>query len=117
MGMVVADGLIEANDKYPDKAKEEATRINQNMKTKTGVINESWKIPQLVISLPAKPLITPLLKDMRKQQMNKVIANEITREQFRTQGRMIDYTVNFLNSLSLGFLFYVGLRIFYRNNK
>ncbi|MGC1455436.1 MAG: hypothetical protein WA946_09655 [Nitrospirota bacterium] len=115
MGIVVADSLIEANEKFPDKAQEEAARINQNIKTKSDDINERWRIPQLVISLPAKPFITPLLKDMRKQQMNKVIANEITREQFRTQGRMIDSIINILNSLLLGLLVYVGLRFLHRN--
>ena len=114
-GRIVADGLMETSDKNLNKAKEEATRIYQNMKTKSDDISDSWRIPQLLISLPAKPLITPLLKEMRKQLMNKVIAKEITPEQFRTQGLMIDYTVNFLNSLTLGFLAYVGLRLFYRN--
>jgi hypothetical protein len=116
-GKIVADGLIESSDKKLDKAKEETTRIYQNMKIKSDDISDSWRIPQLLISLPARPLITPLLKDMRKQQMNKVIAKEITAEQFRTQGLIIDYTVNFLNSLTLGFLAYVGLRLFYRNNE
>jgi hypothetical protein len=84
MGRVVADGLIETSDKNLDKAKEEATGIYQNMKTKSDDINESWKITQFLILLPAKPFITPFLKDMRKQQMNKVIAKEITHAQFRT---------------------------------
>jgi hypothetical protein len=114
-GQVVSGGLIEASDNSPDKAQEEATRIYQNMETKSDYINTNWKIPQLLISLPARPLITPLLKDIRKQQMHKVIAKEITREQFRTHGLMLDYSVNFLNSLSLGLLVYVGLRLFYRN--
>jgi hypothetical protein len=114
VGQVVSDGLIEASDNSPDKAQEEATRIYQNMETKSDYINTSWKIHQLLISLPARSLITPLLKDIRKQQMNKVIAKEITHEQFRTHGLMLDFSVNFLNSLSLGLLVYVGLRLFYR---
>ena len=114
IGKIVAGGLIEASDNNPDKAKEEATRIYKNMETKSDDIKESWKIPQLLISLPARPLITPLMKDMRKQQMNKVIAKEMTREQFRTRGLMIDYTINFLNSLLLGFFVYVGLRFLYQ---
>ena len=117
IGKIVAGGLIESSNNNPDNAKEEATKIYKNIGTKSDDIKESWKIPQLLISLPARPLITALLKDMRKQQMNKVIAKEITREQFRTQGIMIDYTVNFLNSLSLGFLVYVGLRLLYRYNQ
>jgi hypothetical protein len=115
MGQVVAVGLIETSDNSPDKAKEGATRIYQNMETKSKDINASWKIPQLLISLPAIPLITPLLKDIKKQQMNKVIAKEITREQFRTHGLMLNYSINYLNSLSLGLMVYVGMRILYRS--
>lgn len=112
MGKIVAAGLIEASKKNPDKAEEEANRIHQNMKTKSDDIRESWKIPHLLISLPAKPLITPLLKEMKENQMNKYIAKEFTRGQYRTQALMIEYTVNFLNSLSLGLLTYIMLRIF-----
>jgi len=115
-GKIIASGLIETSDKNLDKTKEEATRIYQNIKNKSDDVSVSWRIPQLLISLPAKPLIIPLLKYMRKQQMNKAIAKEITPEQFRTHGVMIDYTVNFLNSLTLGLLAYVGLRLFYRYN-
>ncbi len=107
MGQVVAVGLIAA-----DKEQKDTTRI---METKSRDINENWKIPQLLISLPARPLIAPILKDIRMQQMNRVIAKEITREQFRKQGLMLDYSVNFLNSLLLGLLVSVGLRLLYRN--
>ena len=110
MGKIVADGLIEASDKKPDKAEEEAIRIHENMKNKIDGINESWKIPNLLISLPAKPLITPLLKETKRNLMNKYITKEITRDQYRTKGLMIDYTINFLNSLSLGLLVLIVLR-------
>ncbi len=111
MGKIVADGLIEASDKNPGKAGEEANRIHQNMKSKIDGINDNWKIPNLLISLPAKPLINALLKEMRQNQMNKYIAKEITREQFRTRGLITDYTANFVNSLSFAFLVYIMLRI------
>lgn len=113
MGKVVSDGLIEAR-LSPGKSNNEATRIYQNMEDKSDEINKSWRTLQILISLPARPLITPILKDVRKQQMNKVIAKEKTFEQFRAQGLMIDYAVNLLNSLSLGLLIYVGLRFLYR---
>jgi len=110
MGKIVADRLIEASDKNPAKSEEEATRIYQNMKSKSDSINESWEIPSLLISFPAKPLITPLLKEMKRNLMNKYITKEITRDQYQTKGLMIDYTVNFLNSLSLGLLVFIVLR-------
>lgn len=111
MGKIVADGLMEATDKNLDKAEEEANRIHQNMKSKIDGINEDWKIPKLLVSLPAKPLINALLKELRQNQMNKYIAKEITRGQFRTRGLIADYTANFVNSLCLGFLLYIGMKL------
>jgi len=111
MGKIVADSLIEASAKNPDKAEEEANRIHQNMKSKIDGINDNWKIPNVLISLPAKPLINALVKEMKQNQMNKYIAKEITREQFRTRGLITDYTANFVNSLCLGFLLYIGLKL------
>jgi hypothetical protein len=114
IGQIVAAGLIEAGEKKTGNAEEEAKRIYQNMKAKSDEIKDRWKIPELLISLPAKPLMNPLLKDFRQIQINKLIAKEITRDQFRTQGLTIDYTANFLNSISFGFLVYIMLRIFNR---
>src|SRR4030042_2691355 len=108
MGKVVAEGLMDASD---NKANAEATTIYQDMKTKSEEINQAWKIPELLISLPAKPLINPLLKDIKQNQINKVISKEISRDQFHTQGLFIHYVANFLNSLFFGFLVYIMLRI------
>ena len=109
MGKIVADTLIEASDK--SKSEEEASRIYQNMKSQSEDIRNKWKFPELLISLPAKPLINALLKEMRQNQMNKYIAKEITREQFQTRGLITDYTANFVNSLCLGLLLLIGLNI------
>ena len=88
------------------------------MKSQSEAIRNKWQIPELLISLPSKPLINAFLKDMRQEQMNKVIAKEITKEQFRTRGLITDYTANFVNSLSLGLLVYIMLRILkYKNEK
>jgi hypothetical protein len=111
MGKIVAEGLIEASDKNTDNADEEAKQIHQNMKSKIDGIKDNWKIPNLLISLPAKPLINALLKEMRQNQMNKYIAKEITRAQFRTRGLITDYSANFVNSLCLGLLLYIGLKL------
>ena len=111
MGQIVAGGLTEGSDKNPAKAEQEATRIYQNMKRKSEDINSQWKIPLFLISLPAKPGINYLLKDLRKERMKKAMAKEITMEQFKTQALITDYTANFLNSLSLGLLFFFGLKL------
>lgn len=107
IGQVVVGGLAATSD----KAKAEATTIFHNMKSQSKEIKAKWQIPELIISLPAKPLINVLIKDMRQNQMNKYIAKEITREQFRTRGLATDYAATRLNSLSLGLLVYIVLKI------
>jgi len=108
MGQVVAAGLEAASE---NNNKENADRIYQNMKRQTDETKAKWQIPELLISLPAKPVINPLLKDIRQNQMNKVIKKEISRDQFRTQGLIIDYTARLLNSIALGFLVFIALKI------
>lgn len=111
IGRIVAAGLIEAGEKKTGNAEEEAKRIDQNMKVKSDEIKDRWKIPELLISFPVKPLLKPFLKEINQKQINKVIDKEISRDQFRTQGLIIHYTANFLNSISLGLLVYIILRI------
>ena len=115
MGQMVAAGLTDASDKNPAKSEEEATRIYQDMKRKRDDIFQSWKIPELLISLPAKPLMNPLLKELRQSQINKFLAKQITRDQFRTQGLLIDYAAILLNSLSFGFLVFIVMKILNQN--
>lgn len=112
MGQIVSGGLTGASDKNPDKSEEEANRIYQNMKSKRDDILARWKLPLLLISLPAKPLMNPLLNEIGKKQLNKVISQEVTKEQFQMRVNIIHYTANFLNSLSFGLLVYIMLRIF-----
>jgi hypothetical protein len=109
IGQVVIGGLEAVTDK--SKSKEEATNIFQNMKGKSEEIKSKWEIEELIISLPASPLMNPLLKAIRRNQINKVITKEISRDQFVTQGLIIDYTARLLNSIVLGFLAFIALKI------
>jgi len=111
MGRIVGSGLIEASKKGPQESDEEASKIYQNMEEKIDDINDTWRIPSLLISLPAKPLMNPFLGEIRKNQLKKVIAREITREQFRARWKGLGYVINFVNSLSLGLIVYLILRI------
>ncbi len=108
IGQVAAGGLTTASD---GNNEEEPTRIYQNVKSQSDEIEARWQIPELIISLPAKYMINPLLQDIRKKQIDKVINKTINRDQFRTRALLIDYTANFLNSVALGLLVYVALRI------
>lgn len=111
IGQIVASGLVDTSPKSPEAQGEEAAIIYQNMKKKRDDINEHWKIPSLLISLPAKPIMNSFLVELRRNQFNKVISKELTKKQFYTHGKMIEYTANFVNSLSLGLIVYLILRI------
>jgi hypothetical protein len=111
MGQVVAEGLIEAYETSPQKSEEEAKRISQDMNNKRYDIIEKWKISLILISLPLKPLMNPFLKNIMDARIKMVLSKEISKEQFYKRGIMIDYAAKFVNSLSLGLLVYIILRI------
>ena len=111
MGQAIAGGLTSAS---AENNKDDATTIYQNMKNQSEAITDKWKFPELIISLPIVPVLKPALQELRQIRIKKVINKEISRDQFFTQGVVIDYTVRFLNSLSLGLLLYIALRIINR---
>ena len=80
IGQIVIGGFTAVGDK---NNKEDATTIYQDMKRKSDEIKAKWQIPKLIISLPAKPAIDLLLKDMRQRQMKRYIAKEIKRNKTR----------------------------------
>ena len=114
MGQVVASGLTDATEQSPQNSEKKTTELYQGMKNRSEDIIENWRMPLLLLSLPSKPLLNPFLKEIRKNQLNRVISKEISKEQFYTRGRMLDYSTNFVNSLSLGLLVYLILRILKR---
>lgn len=114
VGKIVAEGLIDASETKSDNTEAEAKRSVQDMKAKSEAIKDKWKLPELIISLPAKPLITPLLRELGQKQMYKVINKEISRDQFRTEVLITVYAVRLLNSLCLGLLLYITLKIINR---
>jgi hypothetical protein len=108
IGQAVISGFTAVSDK---NNKEDATTIYQNMKRQSDEIKAKWQIPKVIIALPVKPAIDYLLEDIRQNQMKRYIAKEITKDEFRTRGLITDYAATFLNSLSLGLLVYIVLRI------
>ncbi len=114
MGQVVAGGLTSAS---AENNKEDAATIYQDMKKQSEAITGKWQLPELLISLPIVPVLKPTLLELRQIRIKKVITKEISRDQFRTQGLIIDYSVRFLNSLSLGLLVFIVLRIFNEKRK
>lgn len=110
MGQIVARGLTEASKNSSSESDEEAHEVYQNMKNRSDEIIENWKISRFLISLPAKPLMNSLFSGIRKDQLSKLVSKEITKEQFRIRGKMLEYGANFVNSLSFGFIVYLILR-------
>ena len=114
VGHVVAEGLIGAYGESPQnlqKSEEEAKRISQDTKYKSEGIIENWKLPLFLISLPIKTLMNPFLKNLRDTRIKMVLSKDISKDQFYKRGIIIDYTANFINSLCVGFLVYVILRV------
>jgi hypothetical protein len=112
MGQIVASGLIDATEQSPQSSEKRATEIYQDMKMKSGDVIKNWRVPLLLISLPARQLIDHFLQDIRKKRDRMVISKEISLDQYKMQGLMIDYALNLINSLCFGFLLYIMLRIF-----
>lgn len=112
VGLITARGLQEASGKTPYNSNEDASNIYQKMIKESADVSESWKIPLFLISLPAKPIMNPILNTFGKRELNRVNLHEITEEQFRTRLIITHYTANFLNSLSFGLLVYIMLILF-----
>jgi hypothetical protein len=114
VGHVVAEGFVEAYKKSPQnlqKSEEEARRIDQSMKNKNENIIENWRVPLFLISLPTNPLMNPIRKNIYRTRFRMVVSKEISRKQFYIWGIVIDCIAKFVNSLSVGFLVYMILRI------
>jgi hypothetical protein len=71
-----------------------------------------WKIPLLLISLPLKPVIQPLLNKLRKAWIYEpAFSKQISKDQFKTRGLIIDNFATGLNSLAFGLLIYLACRL------
>ncbi len=114
VGHVVAEGFIETYEKSPQnlqKSEEETKRIYQGTKNKNENIIENWRVPLFLISLPTNALMNPVLKNINRTLLRMVVSKGISRKQFLIWGSMIGCIANFINSLSVGFLVYMILRI------
>lgn len=114
-GAAVAKVLTESTENQSENQRssgKEANEIYQDMKTKSEEIVSRWKIPMLLISLPIKPVIQPLLNKIKKAWIYEpVLSKKISKEQFRTRGIIIENIANALNSLTVGFLTYFLCKI------
>lgn len=106
LGRIVADKLIEANESRGVPGKN-ADRIYKDMKEEREKIISKWKIPMMLISLPLRPIIQPLINETDKVWLYEPgISKKISKEQLRRRGVIIEYIANGLNSLAFGVLIY-----------
>jgi putative exporter of polyketide antibiotics len=116
-GRAVAEGLIEATES-PKSSEKEVNETYQTMKNKSNEVISRWKIPLLLISLPIKPVIHPLLNKIRKVWIyEQVLSKKISKDQFKTRGIIIENIANGLNSLTFGLLIYLAYRIIFKGRR
>ncbi len=115
MGKMVANGLAEIwqvrQKGSPEKTKEAAQRIIQDIKLKREALLKKWEIPTILVSLPIRYFLEPLLNEVDRETTKKVLSKEITVEQFHRRERLMNVAVNLVNSLVLGLLVCVVLII------
>ena len=117
IGQVVAEGFEDATESHQPSEKE-AEVIYQSMKNKSNEVISRWKIPMLLLALPIKPVIQPLLNKIRKAWLYEpVFSKKISKDQFRTRGIIIETSANALNSLIVGFLTYFLCKLISRKNR
>jgi len=110
-GQAVAKGLIESTEN-PQSSEKEINERYQDMQSKSDEIISRWKLPLLLISLPIKPVIRPLLNKIKKAWIYEpAFSKQISKEQFKTRSIIIDTGANALNSLAFGLLIYLACRL------
>ncbi len=107
-GQIVSKGLIESSEKSSSSGKN-VNEIYRDMVTKNSNDFSKWEIPSLLISLPIKPILNPLIKKIRIAWIDEPVRSQkISFDQVKKRGRIIDYLANGLNSLSFGILIYLA---------
>jgi hypothetical protein len=115
-GQAVAKGLIESTEN-PQSSEKEINERYQDMQSKSDGIISRWKLPLLLISLPIKPVIQPLQNRIRKAWIYEpAFSKQISKEQFKTRGMVIEYISNGLNSLAFGLLIYLVCRLIFKGS-
>lgn len=116
-GQAVAKGLIESTEN-PQPSEKETNGRYQDMKSKSDEIISRWKLPLLLISLPIKPVIQPLLNKIRKAWIYEpAFSKQISKKQFKTRSIIIDTGANAFNSLTFGLLIYLACRLIFKGGR
>jgi hypothetical protein len=115
LGKLIAEKLaeiLEARQKEsPQEAHELAQRITQDLKLKREELIKKWEIPTILVSLPARYFLEPLLNEFNLETTKKFLSKEISLKQFRTRERLMSVAANLVNSFAIGLLVYAILII------
>jgi hypothetical protein len=107
-GNVIAEGLLETTEK-PYLQGDDANKIYQSMKTKINEEYSRWEIPSFLISLPIIPVLKPLKKVVEETWVvEPVRVHQISLDEVKRRGSIIDNVANGLNSISFGILIYLA---------
>jgi len=111
MGHVVAQRLTKAYAGSESSA-ETSADIYEGMKTQSDEIYERWKTHFFILSLPSGPLLNPFWQSVgNKWIYSPLLAKEISKDQFRIRGKVLDTLARAVNSLSFGLVLYLLLRL------
>jgi hypothetical protein len=112
-GQVVTNGLTEAGEKLPSE--KDANQIYQNMIAKSNAEFSKWKLPIFLISLPIKPILSPLERKIRIVWIDEPVRlQKISIDQVKKRGMIIDNVGNGVNSISFGILVFLAFRLIIR---
>jgi hypothetical protein len=109
VGQVVAKGLIDVSERRGEDLGTVVSDVFGKVHNASEAIMAPWKPVFAVLSFPAKWLIQPISSRLSRSRLEAVRNKEISREQFATEGRLLDLAANLLNSSVLGLLIFVAL--------
>ncbi len=112
IGNIVGDGLSSAY-LASDSNHRNANDIYESMKQASEKSFDRWESPLFLLSLPIGPLTDSFWKRIRRDWLyTPVLSKEISKSQFKSRGKLIEYLTLGTNSISFGLLLYILLKIF-----
>ena len=112
IGRLLIDGY-ESRGTMPESTIDQRYRDILNTTEATAA---QWQLAFVLISLPVGFALEPLFKPISRGWFDQALANQLSLSQLRTRIYALGLFENLLNSISLGFLVYLGLRIAKRRN-
>lgn len=110
IGGVVAEGLARTTEASNAETREAPRNAYQMMRTESDDVVSRSQLTVLLLSLPVKHVIQPLVSQLRRSWIyDQVVDGKISKGQARRRMFMVDAVITAVNSLSLGVLVYLAL--------